>query len=98
MSTNMTPATFRAWQDTQAFRDYRSDYGGDLSEVLARTSQVLRGSASTNQREKVDSFVSRMKQQDAGMRQYGAGRTAVSARTAALRNWGFDPTGRFTNG
>jgi len=98
MSTNMTPATFREWQDTRAFADYRSDYDGNLSEVLARTSQVLRGSASTNQREKVDSFVSRMREQDAGMRQYGEGRTAVSARTAALRNWGFDPTGRFTNG
>jgi len=94
----MTPTTFREWQDTQAFRDYRSDYDGDLSVVLSRTSQVLRGSASTRQREKVDSFVSRMKRQDAGMRQYGSGRTAVSARTAALRNWGFDPTGRFTDG
>jgi len=93
---NMTLKGFDAWTKSEAYKDYRNDYSGDLMPVIRRTKRVLRGSASKQEREKVESFITRMKAQEAGKRKYGSGSSAVSARTAALRNWGFDPTGRYS--
>jgi len=92
---NMTLNGFQLWQQTDEFQDYRADYTGNLDPVLDRTRRVLAGRATASDREKVRSFISRMKAQPAGEEQYGSGRRAVSARTAALRNWGYDPTGVF---
>jgi len=93
---NMTLKGLDEWTKSEAYQDYRNDYDGDLMPVIRRTKRYLRGSASDSEREKVESFISRMKAQEAGERRYGSGSSAVSARTAALRNWGFDPTGRYS--
>jgi hypothetical protein len=83
----MTLATFRSWKGTEAFRAYRSDRGREtVGTVTRRTERVLRGTASEQDRNKVQSFISRMKEVDSGERTYGSGSTAVSARTASLRN------------
>jgi len=93
---NMSLRGFDAWTKSEAYQDYRTDYSGDLMPVIRRTKRYLRGSASETDQDKVESFISRMKAQEAGERKYGSGSSAVSARTAALRNWGFDPTGRYS--
>jgi len=96
-SPNMTVAQLEAWTDTDAFQEYRNSRGtGTVDDVIRRTKRVLRGTASQADRDKVRSFIARHKQQNAGDPKYGSGPTAVSAHTAALRNWGYDPTGRFT--
>jgi len=92
----MTLKGFDAWTKSEAYKDYRNDYSGDLAPVIRRTRRYLRGSASDREQAKVQSFISRMKAQEAGERKYGSGSSAVSARTAALRNWGFDPTERYS--
>lgn len=84
------------WTKSEAYQDYKRDYDGDLNVVIHRTRRYIRGNASERDREKVESFISRMKAQEAGERKYGSGSSAVSARTAALRNWGFDPTERYS--
>lgn len=93
---NMTLATYRSWKGTEAFRQYRSDRGREtVATVTRRTERVLRGTGSQQERNKVQSFIARMVANESGTRKYGTGNTAVSARTASLRNWGYCPTGRF---
>jgi len=87
---------FDRWTKSDAYKEYKADYDGNLMPVIHRTKRYIRGNASERERDKVESFISRMKQQPAGERKYGSGSSAVSARTAALRNWGFDPTGRYS--
>jgi hypothetical protein len=92
----MTVETLDAWTSTAAFREYRRRHdASDVDVVVARTRRYLDGSATTDEVAKVESFVSRMKQVPAGPTVNGSGPTAVSDRSASLRNWGFDPTGRF---
>jgi len=91
---NMTLAQFRQWTSSQAFREYEADHDGrQVREVVNRTERYLRGEASASERQKVESFISRMKANSAGQREYGS--PPVSAKTASLRNWGYDPTGRY---
>jgi hypothetical protein len=93
---NMSLRSFERWQNSEAYQDYQAQYTGDLGPVVRRTKRYLRGSASDSDRRKVESFIARMKEQQAGKRRFGSGSSAVSARTCSLRNWGFDPTGRFS--
>jgi len=94
---NMTPSALDEWTATDAFEEYREDRGHQkVDAVLRRTRAVLRGDAAQGNVEKVEAFIARHKAQPSGERKYGSGPTAVSARTAALRNWGYDPTGRFS--
>jgi len=96
MSTpNMSLRGLDQWTKSDAYKEYKREYDGDLNVVIHRTKRYIRGSASKRDRDKVESFISRMKEQPAGEKKYGSGSDAVSARTAALRNWGFDPTGRY---
>lgn len=92
----MTLRALDEWTSTEAFSEYLSRHSEpEVREVLDRTRRYLRGDASKIQRRKVESFISRMKAVNAGDRVNGSGPSAVSDRTAALRNWGYDPTGRF---
>jgi len=94
---NMTPSALDEWTATDAFKEYREDRGpAKVDAVLRRTRAVLRGDAAQGNVEKVRNYIKRAKAQNAGPQKYGSGPTAVSARTAALRNWGYDPTGRFS--
>jgi len=91
----MTLTQFRRWTSSQAFREYKADHDGrQVREVVNRTERVLRGEASPAEVQKVENFIARMKANSAGERIYGS--PPVSAKTASLRNWGFDPTGRFS--
>ena len=99
-AANMTPSAIRRWQETQAYKEYRryrdkKKYNGYTSRVVNRAVRVLRGRASEGSAEKMYQFINRHRGQEGGERRFGSGRTAVSAHTAALRNWGYDPTGRF---
>jgi len=92
---NMTLTQFQRWTSSQAFRDYKADHDGrQVRAVVNRTERYLRGEASAADKRKVESFIARMKANAAGQRQYGS--PPVSAKTASLRNWGYDPTGRFS--
>jgi len=94
---NMTVNALQRWMDTQAFAEYRLDRGHQtVDAVTRRTLRVLRGEASAQEREKVRNFIKRHKKQAAGRKRFGSGAAKVSAHTAALRNWGYDPTGRFS--
>lgn len=93
---NMTLSQLNRWTNTTAFAEYRRYRGHQtVDAVVRRTKRYLRGEASTGEEQKVESFISRHRAQSAGRRKYGSGPGAVSAQTAALRNWGYDPTGRF---
>ena len=97
----MTPEGMREWRDSEAFADYRKyrdaqRYDGYTDYVWRRALSVIEGEASDEIRRKVHGYNSRhLKQNEAGERRFGSGRDAVSAWTAALRNWGYDPTGRY---
>jgi len=94
---NMTLGQLERWTDTEAFAEYRLDRGHQtVDAVIRRTKRYLRGEATADEEQKVEAFIARMKADEAGRRKYGSGSGAVSARTAALRNWGYDPTGRFS--
>jgi len=87
---NMTLAEFNRWTNSAAFRQYKADRGAaKVNEVVQRTRRYLRGEASKQEQKKVESFISRMKADTAGKRKYG--NPPISARTAALKNWGYDP-------
>jgi len=94
---NMTVRQLEAWTETEAFAEYRADRGPNtVDAVVRRTKRVLRGRASDEDVDKVRAFIKRHKAQTAGAKKYGSGPSKVSAHTAALRNWGYDPTGRFS--
>jgi hypothetical protein len=94
---NMSVAAFDRWTATEAFEEYREYRGPDtVDAVTRRTRAVLTGRASEQNVAKLRAFIKRMKANDAGRQRFGSGPAAVSARTAALRNWGYDPTGRFS--
>lgn len=94
---NMTLSQLERWTNTQAFQEYKQHRGAStVNAVLRRTRKVIRGTASEQERQKVSSFIARMRANDAGERKFGSGAGAVSARTASLRNWGWDATGRFS--
>lgn len=93
---NMTLQQLNRWTQTEAFREYKRHRGaGKVNAVIERTKRYLRGTATPQEQQKVESFISRMKADEAGARDFGSGSSAVSARTASLRNWGYDPTGRY---
>ncbi|MFB6088374.1 MAG: hypothetical protein ABEK36_01195 [Candidatus Aenigmatarchaeota archaeon] len=94
---NMTVGQIERWTNTQAYRDYRKyrdgqKYQGYTRNVVERAKSVARGTATKSQCEKVYSYLSRAKRINSGKRKFGKGRRKVSANTAALRNWGYDPT------
>jgi hypothetical protein len=98
--TNMTVSDLRDWTDTSAWGEYRryrdgQRYDGYTRNVVRRTMKVVRGEASQRSVEKVRQYLARHREQSAGERRFGDGRSAVSAHTAGLRNWGYDPAGRF---
>lgn len=98
---NMTPRSARKWQKTQAYRDYRDyrddqRYSGYTGGVVDRAIKVYRGTASKGEAVKVYQYLSRTQGAESGTRRFGEGRTAVSAETAAQRNWLRDKTDRFT--
>jgi len=93
----MSAAQIDRWTETEAFRDYRDRHDAQaVRAVVDRAVRVASGRGREGEREKVESFIKRMKAVDAGEAKNGSGPSAVSDRTAALRNWGFDPTGRFS--
>jgi hypothetical protein len=93
---NMTVAQFEKWKDTEAYQDYRAYRGPKtVDKVVRRTKRVLRGTASDSDREKLENYLARATKGPAGERRFGKGGSKVSAKTAALRNWGYDTTGRF---
>jgi len=89
---NMTLAEFERWLASPAHQQYKADRGAaQVNEVVDRTRRVLRGEASAAERQKVEGFIARMKADQAGERKYGDGRGKISARTASLLNWGYNP-------
>lgn len=98
---NMSPEAYQRWAETPAAKQWKRNrdqarYSGYVVRTIKpRTMAVLKGTASESDRQKVERFISRHKKQDAGQRILGSGQDRVSKRTAALRWWGFDPTGRF---
>jgi hypothetical protein len=98
----MSVSDLEEWKSSDAYADYeeyhdRQDWADeDVSAIVARAKRVIKGSASEDDVEMVEHFIGRHVKQDAGKRKYGSGRSKVSAHTAALRNWGFDPTGKFS--
>jgi hypothetical protein len=98
---NMTPRDVRSWMRTEAWADYRDHrdaarYDGYTRYVCRRTIDALTGEASDRIVEKQRRYVKRHRAQEAGRRRFGSGPAAVSGHTAGLRNWGWDPTGRFS--
>jgi len=93
---NMTVRSFKEWKDSRAFKEYRAERGAvTVDGGTRRTMRVLRGDASGEDVAKVSSYLARATRGPAGKLRYGKGRKKVSARTAALRNWGYDPTGYY---
>lgn len=89
---NMTVNEFHEWLDTIAFDEYRSYRGPQkVDSVVSRTERVLKGNGDDNDRRKVTAFISRMSEQSAGSTRFGEKGQQISARTAALKNWGYDP-------
>lgn len=98
--SNMTPAAARRWQKTKAYKDYkryrdRQKYRGYTDRVVDRAVSVVRGEARPSTCLKMVKFIKRHRKQSAGEKRFGEGGSKVSAHTAGLRNWLFDPTGRF---
>lgn len=98
---NMTPESARKWQQTQPYQEYRiyrdkQKYRGYTDHVVDRAIQVYRGKASKTQAQKVYQYLKRTRNGNAGERRFGEGRSAVSAQTAAGRNWLYDSTGRYS--
>lgn len=99
---NMTAQGMKNWRNSEAYKEYR-EYHDDqewadesVRQISNRALRVIKGEATEEEAEQVKNYISRAKEQDAGEPLYGEGRSKVSARTAALRNWGYDPTGRYT--
>jgi hypothetical protein len=98
----MTVAGMKKWRNSRAFKQYAAYHDDQpwadetADQIWKRALKVVEGEASKGEREKVMSYISRHSEQEAGERKYGEGSSSVSAHTAALRNWGFDPTGRYT--
>jgi len=96
VSPNMTVAAFDRWKDTDAYAEYRSSRGArTVDKVVRRTKRVLNGTASVSDREKLENYLARATKGPAGERRFGQGSKKISAKTAALRNWGYDTSGRF---
>lgn len=97
----MSPEGFKQWVETAAAKQWKRNRdqarypGYVMRTVYPRTLKVLRGNGTEEERSKVRRFIGRHKQQDSGDRILGRGARKVSKRTAALRWWGYDPTGRF---
>lgn len=99
---NMTVRSLKRWRKSEAFRDYRryrdgQMYSGYTDNVVDRAIRVLKGSARPSSCRKMKSFVKRHKKQSAGKKRFGSGGSKISAQTAALRNWGYDPTGKYND-
>lgn len=93
MKPNMTISEFNDWLSTIAFDEYRSYRGPQqVDSVVSRTERVLKGESCDDDRDKVRRFIDRMSKQPAGEQRFGEGQSQISARTAALKNWGYDPT------
>jgi len=93
---NMTVRAFEQWKKTAAYTQYRSYRGAKtVDKVVRRTKRVLRGSASESDTQKLENYLARATKGPAGEPRFGEGRSKISAKTAALRNWGYDTTGRF---
>ena len=93
---NMSVAAFERWKQTDAYADYRSYRGAKtVDTVVRRTKRVLKGTASESDTEKLENYLARATKGPAGRRRFGEGSSKISAKTAALRNWGYDTTGRF---
>jgi len=91
---NMSVSGLNRWTSTQAFKEYKADHDGrKVNAVVARTKRYLKGNATKAEEQKVESFIARMKANSAGKRKYG--NPPVSAKTASLRNWGFDASGTY---
>lgn len=95
---NMTVRQFKDWKDSEAFAEYRAERGAVVVDgVVRRTMRVLRGTASGAEEAKLSSYLARATRGPAGELRYGSGPLKVSARTAALRNWGYDSTGYYSD-
>lgn len=96
----MTPAQIRKWQQSKAYKDYRKyrdgqRYSGYTGNVVDRAIRVLKGSARPSDCLKMAKFIKRHRKQESGEKRFGKGRSKISAHTAGLRNWGYDPTGKY---
>jgi len=93
---NMTVNQLIRWKGTAAYEQYRFYRGPKkVDKVVRRTKRVLRGSASESDTQKLENYLARATKGPAGERRFGKGNSKISAKTAALRNWGYDTTGRF---
>lgn len=95
----MTLAQGKQWLNTPAAQDYLRRHPdksrGYVLELMRRADRVRRGQATAKEEQTVTSFIARMKGVSAGRKVNGSGASAVSDRTASLRNWLYDPTGRY---
>lgn len=64
--------------------------------MVERTIRVLKGKARKETCRKMRDFIRRHRKQDPGKIEFGEGGSKVSAHTAGLRNWGYDPTGKYS--
>lgn len=99
---NMTPASAREWQRSEAYQEYRhyrdeQKYAGYTGNVVDRAIRVYNGSASKQEAEKVYSYLNRAKGTEGGEQKFGSGSKAVSANSAAKRNWLYCPTGLYAD-
>lgn len=99
--TNMTVEEVEKVTKQPGFDQWASErdaekYDGYVRDtMIPRTKAVIRGDANEEQRQTVESFISRMKAVDAGEREYKAFGSEVSAKTMSLWAWGYDTTGRW---
>ena len=93
----MSPRDLRRWKKSEAYAQYRQYRGpATVDTVVRRTMRVLTGTASQSDTAKLKGYLARATKGPAGRRRFGSGRSKVSAKTAALRNWGYDTTGKFS--
>ena len=96
---NMTLAQGKQWLRTPAAQEYLRRHPDKseayVLELMRRADRVRRDVATAKEQQTVKSFIARMKGVQAGRKVNGSGAAAVSDRTASLRNWLYDPTGRF---
>jgi len=98
---NMTARQIREFKDSAPFVEWRrrrddARYSGYANTVIERAIAVANGTATENQAEKVNSYLSRAKAQ---FKQDGAGQTKLAGtakNVVALRAWGYDPYGTFS--
>lgn len=97
---NMTVRGMQRWMDSEAWAAYRryrdrQRYRGYVRTVSERALAVIRGTATAQQEQKVEQYLSRAVPQ---FRATGAGEqqfAGVAANVCALRNWGYDPYGTY---